>query len=202
MYQEVGNPGVASIDDRAVGADDILVERAQSGDADAYAGLVLRHQEIAFRVAYLIVGDASEAEDATQEAFVKAYYGLRGFRQGAPFRPWLLEIVANQARNQRRGLSRRGAAMLRATVAERAMSPRIGDASLEADVVAREHHREVRLALGKLRDEDRLVIACRYFLELSETEMASALGCPRGTVKSRLSRALERLRSMLEGRDG
>lgn len=92
--------------------------------------------------------------------------------------------------------------MLRATVAERAMSPRIGDASLEADVVAREHHREVRLALGKLRDEDRLVIACRYFLELSETEMASALGCPRGTVKSRLSRALERLRSMLEGRDG
>jgi RNA polymerase sigma factor (sigma-70 family) len=193
---------VTSIDDRAVAADDTLVERARSGDADAYASLVLRHQEIAFRVAYLIVGDASEAEDATQEAFVKAFYGLRGFRQGAPFRPWLLEIVANQARNQRRSLARRAAASLRAMVAEGAISPRNGDASPEADVVAREHHREVRLALGKLRHDDRLVIAWRYFLELSEAEMAAALGCPRGTVKSRLSRALERLRSMLEGRDG
>jgi RNA polymerase sigma-70 factor (ECF subfamily) len=192
---------VASIEDPAVAADETLVKHAQSGDADAYADLVLRHQEIAFRVAYLIVGDANEAQDAAQEAFIKAFYGLRRFRQGAPFRPWLLEIVANQARNQRRSLSRRGAATLRATLAERATSLR-EQASPEADILTREYHQEIRRALEKLRDDDRLVVAYRYFLELSEAEMASVLGCPRGTVKSRLSRALERLRSMLEGRDG
>lgn len=202
MYQEVGaSQGVASIHDPAVADDDTLVEHARAGDADAFAGLVLRHQEIAFRVAYLVVGDPNEAEDATQEAFIKAFYGLRTFRQGAPFRPWLLEIVANQARNQHRSQRRRGAAMLRAILTERATSPPSAHASPEVDVVTREQYQEIRRALGRLRDDDQLVVAYRYFLDLSESEMASVLGCARGTVKSRLSRALERLRTILEGQD-
>ena len=65
------------------------------------------HQEVAFRSAYLITGDASETEDASQEAFVKAYRALRRFRPDAPFRPWLLTIVANEARNRRKAASRR-----------------------------------------------------------------------------------------------
>ncbi len=123
------------------------------------------------------------AEDAAQEAFIKAFYGLRRFRAGAPFRPWLLEIVANQARNQRRAGGRYDAVVLRAITAERSQTASHETTSPEAS--------------GNLRDEDRLVVAYRFFLELSEAEMAAALGCARGTVKSRLSRALERLRHAL-----
>ena len=150
------------------------------------------YQEVAFRTAYLITGDASEAEDATQEAFVKAYRALGRFRSGAPFRPWLLTIVANEARNQRRSTARR-AGLFHKVVRE----GRIEDdpPSPDAAALAAERREELLEALGGLREEARLAIACRYFLGLSEAETAAALGCARGTVKSRLSRALKSLRT-------
>lgn len=156
------------------------------------------HQAVAFRTAYLITGDASEAEDAAQEAFVKAYRALGGFRSGAPFRPWLLAVVANEARNRRKAASRRVGLALRA-----AGEDPPGDApSPEAAAVAAERRAELLGALETLCEEDRLVIGYRYFLQLSEAETAAALGCARGTVKSRLSRALARLREkMLEEDD-
>ena len=143
------------------------------------------------------LSDPPLAEDAAQEAFIKAFYGLRRFRAGAAFRPWLLEIVANQARNQRRAGGRYDAVVLRAITAERSQTASHETTSPEASVLASEHRQTVLAALGNLRDEDRLVVAYRFFLELSEAEMAAALGCARGTVKSRLSRALERLRHAL-----
>src|SRR5947209_5976739 len=101
---------------RSVGGrplDDLeLVERARRGDVSAYDDLVRRYQELAFRTAYLITGVAAEAEDAAQEAFVKAYYALPRFRAGAPFRPWLLRIAANEARNRRKAAGRREALAL------------------------------------------------------------------------------------------
>ena len=171
-----------------------LVARAQRGDPGAYEDLVRCYQEVAFRTAYLVIGDGAEAEDAAQEAFIKAYYSLRRFRPGAPFRPWLLQIVANKARNRRRASGRRSGLALRAA-AERPS----GDAapSPEAAALADEQQRVLLRAVNALRDEDRLVVAYRYFLDLSEGEMAEALGCARGTVKSRLSRALGRLRESL-----
>src|SRR6266496_2575903 len=83
-----------------------LVERARNGDETAYEELVRAHQGIAFRIAYLVAGNSAEAEDAAQEGFVKAYRALGRFRRGAPFRPWLLQIVANEARNRRRSACR------------------------------------------------------------------------------------------------
>src|SRR5256884_1120793 len=91
-----------------------LVERARRGDHDAYAELVHAYQGIAFRTAYLIAGGAAEAEDAAQDGFVKAWRALGRFRAGAPFRPWLLQIVANEARNRRRSAGRRAQLALRA----------------------------------------------------------------------------------------
>jgi RNA polymerase sigma factor (sigma-70 family) len=171
-----------------------LVARAQRGDPGAYEALVRCYQEVALRTAYLVTGDGAEAEDAAQEAFIKAYYALRRFRPGAPFRPWLLQIVANEARNRRRASGRRGGLALRAA-AERPS----GDAapSPEAAALDDEQHRALLDAVNGLRHEDRLVVTYRYFLDLSEEEMAEALGCARGTVKSRLSRALGRLRECL-----
>jgi RNA polymerase sigma factor (sigma-70 family) len=172
-----------------------LVALAQSGDSAAYQTLVEEHQTIAFRTAYLITGSAAEAEDAVQEGFVKAFYALRRFRPDAPFRPWVLRIVANEARNRRRSAGRRERLALRA-----AEDPLSGGAvpSPEAALLESEERAELLAAVEDLREEDRLVIACRYFLELSEEETAAALDWRRGTVKSRLSRALERLRARME----
>ena len=171
-----------------------LVERAKRGDQGAYGQLVHAYQGIAFRTAYLVVGDAAEAEDAAQEGFVKAYYALRRFRTGAPFRPWILQIVANEARNRRRSTGRRTALVMRtaaeAPSGEAAPSP-------EAALERREQQEALLAAVETLREDDRLVITCRYFLELSEAETAEVLGWRRGTVKSRLSRALERLRAQM-----
>jgi RNA polymerase sigma factor (sigma-70 family) len=169
-----------------------LVERAKRGDQGAYGQLVQAYQGIAFRTAYLVVGDAAEAEDAAQEGFVKAYYALRRFRPGAPFRPWVLQIVANEARNRRRAAGRRTGLVLRtaaeAPSGEAAPSP-------EAALISSEEQQALLAAVNGLKEDDRLVISCRYFLELSEAETAEVLGWRRGTVKSRLSRALERLRA-------
>jgi len=174
--------------------DTALVERARNGDVNAYEALVQQYQELAFRVAFQVTGNAADAEDAAQEAFVNAYYALGRFRAGAPFRPWLLRIVANEARNRRTSAHRRTALMERALAAqssgEAAPSP---ERAAEAD----EFRATLIAALRRLRDDDRLVLAYRLFFDLSEAEMATALNCPRGTVKSRLSRALARLRSIL-----
>jgi RNA polymerase sigma-70 factor (ECF subfamily) len=174
--------------------EDELVERARSGDADAFAALVSEHEEIAFRTAYLITRNAADAEDAAQTGLVKAWRALPRFRRGAPVRPWLLAIVANEARNRRRGEGRREGVVLRA-----AHELPSGDAapSPEGRVLAAEQRAELLAALERLRDEDRLVLSCRYLLELGEEETASVLSLRRGTVKSRTSRALERLRAEL-----
>ncbi len=177
-----------------------LVERARAGDTGAFAELVRGHQEIAFRTAYLITGNAADAEDAAQDGFVKAHRALGRFRAGEPLRPWLLTIVANEARNRRRSAGRRTALALRAAGEERpsgAAAP-----SPEAVLLAGERRAALVAALGRLKEDDRVVIGCRYLLELSEAETAAALGVPPGTVKSRLSRSLGRLRAELGDPDG
>ena len=173
-----------------------LVRRAQAGDAAAYGALVTMHEGAAFRVAYLLLGSASDAEDASQEGFVRAYLALARFRAGEPFRPWLLQVVGNEARNRRRALGRRAGMLDRAVRAFRGDAPTQA-ASPEVVLLAGETHAELREAIGRLRDEERLVVACRYLMELSEAETAAALGIPPGTVKSRLHRALARLRDDL-----
>ena len=172
-----------------------LVERAKQGDQDAYAELVTRYQALAARTAYVICGSEADAEDVAQEGFVKAFYALDRFRPGAPFRPWLLRIVANEAINRRKAAGRRPTVELGV-----AHDPPSDDTALspEGAVLATERRDEVLAALRRLRDEDRLVIAYRYFFELSEAEMSDALGVARGTVKSRLSRSLTRLRESMQ----
>jgi RNA polymerase sigma-70 factor (ECF subfamily) len=176
----------------------ILIERAREGDAAAYEVLVRTHSTIAQRTAYVIIGDEAEAEDAAQQGFIKAYYALDRFRTGSPFRPWLLKIVANEARNRRRSSGRREGLALRVAEDRR----REGAApSPEAAVLSHEDASALVEALNRLREEDRLVVSCRYLLELDEAETAAALGWPKGTVKSRLSRALKKLRAELEASD-
>jgi RNA polymerase sigma factor (sigma-70 family) len=172
-----------------------LFARAQRGDTAAYEEIVHRYQQVAFRTAYLITRSAADAEDAAQEAFIKAYRALGSFRAGAEPRPWLLQIVANEARNRVRSSGRRYQLELRLAEGYR---PGGAAPSPEAAAVAAEDSAHLLSLVNGLSEEDRLVIASRYFLELSGEETATTLGIPEGTVKSRLSRALSRLRARVE----
>jgi RNA polymerase sigma-70 factor (ECF subfamily) len=170
-----------------------LARRAREGDDDAYELLVKRYGEIAFRVAWLVTRDRSEAEDAAQEAFVKAYYALPRFRTDAPFRPWLLKIVTNEARNRARSTRRRqGLALRAAAVSDGDAAP-----SPEAAALDGAEREALVAALNVLPSADREVIGYRFLLGLSESETAELLGVRPGTVKSRLSRAMARLRDVV-----
>ena len=174
--------------------DSELIARARSGDEAAYEELIVSFQGIAFRTAYLITGHAGDAEDAAQNGFIKAFYALGSFRTGSAFRPWLLKIVSNEARNRRRSAGRRAGLELRLVEGR----PRDDAAPSPEDAVLI-HERDDALiaAMNQLKEPDRLVLAYRFLLGLNEAETAAALSCAKGTVKSRSSRALGRLRALL-----
>jgi RNA polymerase sigma-70 factor (ECF subfamily) len=162
---------------------------------------VRRYQDVAVRTAHLVCPEA-DADDAVQEAFLKAFAALSRFRDGAPLRPWLLRIVANEARNRRRAAGRRQGLALRAAATS-------GDGPFgatvpgpEAAVIAAETRAELLAAISSLRDDDREILGARFLLDLSEAETAETLNVPKGTVKSRTSRALGRLREALVAAGG
>jgi RNA polymerase sigma-70 factor (ECF subfamily) len=171
-----------------------LIERSRNGDPAAFEQLVRAHQGMAMRVAYLVVRHHAEAEDVTQDAFVKAYQSLGRFREGSPFRPWLLKIVRNEALNRVRGAKRRHALALR-----EGNDPVSGGAapSPETEVVSQAEQVRVLAAIDDLPERYRSVITHRFLLELSEDETAALLGIPVGTVKSRTSRGLAKMRQVL-----
>src|SRR5262249_7830463 len=138
-----------------------------------------------------VARSGGEGEEAAEDGFVKAWRALGRFREGAPFRPWLLRIVANEASNRRRSAGRRASLALRAA----AEGPSGGAApSPEAALLSAEQRTALLAAVETLPEEQRDVVALRYFLGLSEAEVAETLAIPQGTVKSRTARALERLR--------
>jgi RNA polymerase sigma-70 factor (ECF subfamily) len=165
------------------------VRRARAGDREAFAHLVAGHGAAATRAAAWF-GAGPDTDDVVQEAFVKAWQALDRFRDDAPFRPWLVRIVANQTRNTVRGRRRREALALRALELPEGPDPSRG-------AVAAERQRRLAAALRTLRPPEREVVVCRWLLGLSEAETAAALGIPQGTAKSRASRALARLRAVL-----
>jgi RNA polymerase sigma factor (sigma-70 family) len=169
----------------------------RAGDRDAYAELVRRHGPVAVRTAYLL-GAGADAEDVAQEAFVKAYSALGRFREGAPFRPWLLQIVANETSNLHRAAGRR---TTRERSAWRRTEALLATAELDdpsSAALSAERRAELVHALGRLSEDHRQVVICRYLLDLDEAETAAVLGWRRGTVKSRLHRALQRLSEGVE----
>jgi RNA polymerase sigma factor (sigma-70 family) len=170
-----------------------LALRAQRGDERAFESLVQPHWETAFRLAHLITRNAADAEDAVQDALLKSWRALPRFRTSEPFRPWFLRIAANESRNRRRSASRRAGLLLRAQA-----DPVSGGAapSPEQLVLADDENRRLLSELEQLPEQARLVLGCRYLLDLSELETAAALGVRQGTVKSRTARALERLREI------
>ena len=173
------------------------MRRARQGDATAYGELVRRHQPAALRVATVVLGTCEGADDVAQQAMERAWRAMPRFDVRRAFRPWLLRIVANAARNDRRSRGR----FARLAVRAAGHAPNGNGAAAvgpEEAMVAAVERRRVVEALNRLRAEDRLVIALRHFEQLSEREMVDVLEVPSGTVKSRLSRAMTRLRAELD----
>ncbi len=170
-----------------------LAARAATGDHEAYATLVRPHERLAYRVAAAITGWNGGAEEAVQNAHVKAYRSLRRFRRDAAFRPWLLKIVINEAHNVRRAERRHERLGTRA--AERHEAPTAG---ADEAVLEREETETVLRALARLSDADRLAIVLRYFAELPDGEAAMLAGTSTGAFRVRLLRARRRLNALLE----
>lgn len=166
------------------------------GDRDAYAELVHRYAAAALRTASLL-GAGSDAEDVVQEAFVKAYGALGRFRKGAPFGPWLLQIVANETRNLHRSAGRRAARERSAWVRTEPLLMTAEADDPTTAVLSQERRTQLVRGLSQLSEVHRQVVTCRYLLDLDEAETATVLGWPRGTVKSRLHRALRHLSEAL-----
>ncbi|TDC54616.1 RNA polymerase sigma factor [Jiangella ureilytica] len=181
-------------------ADQAAIARVRAGDRDAYAVVVRRYAADARRLAVL-AGAGPDADDVVQVAFVKAYRTLGSFRDGAPFRPWLLRIVLNEARNATRSARRYRAAAGRSSVLDAAALTAVADDPATSALSA-ERRAELVAAVRALPEPQQRVVVCRYLLDLDEEETATVLGWPRGTVKSRLYRALRRLRAGLEPAPG
>ena len=179
--------------DRTEPSDSDLVARARAGDAAAFGALVGRYQTVALRLAAAVSGSVVDAADIAQEAFVKAHRSLPRLADPAMVRPWMLRIVANEAKNHLRGRDRRRQRDARygSWVVAPAPDPEIS--ALDADTA-----RELGVALGRLGARDRQVLGYRYFAGMSEAETAQAVGVAVGTVKSRTARALDRLRIEME----
>ena len=170
-----------------------LIQRAAQGEPAAWEPLMLAHQQPVFRFAYLLLGDPDDAEDITQETFLRAYDHLRRFDTTRPLRPWLLSITANLSRNRRRSAGRYLNAISRAFRLEPQTSPNVEERS-ELDQDSHQLWKAVR----RLSTDDQQVVYLRFFLDLSVAEAAQALDVAEGTVKSRLNRALGRLRAIIK----
>ncbi|MEM9651921.1 MAG: sigma-70 family RNA polymerase sigma factor [Actinomycetota bacterium] len=174
-------------------SDGQLVHAAKDGDFGAFGELVRRHQRDAIRIAAIALGSSTGADDTAQEAFIKAHRSLHRFREDAPFRPWLFRIVTNTARNRLRHEGRQS--NLRTRVAVLATSDPASPEEIAGHLADRD---ELVAAINRLEVADRLILAYRWYHQMTEAEIAEAMGCRRGTAKSRLSRAMNRLRLELE----
>ena len=172
------------------------IQRAREGDEQAWEGIVRAHQEGVFRLAYLYLRDAQEAEDVTQRAFIRAYENFAQFEDERPLRPWLLSIAANLAKNRRRFLGRYWAALRR--FGEQAVSARADGWRGRRNEPQAPSEAELWRAIRQLSRVDQEIIYLRFFLDMTVRETAQTLSVAEGTVKSRLHRALHRLKGVIE----
>ncbi len=174
----------------------MLIQHAQAGDADAFGGLVLLHQDFVYGLALRVLRDPAEAEDLAQEAFVRAWLGLPNFRGQSQFRTWLYRIVTNLCYNRLPGL-RRELTLLGDDCLDNMVCDEVLNINPADSLEAREQRLALHHAIEQLPDSYRLLVTLRYQQELSYEEIVAVVNLPLGTVKTGLFRAKERLRQTL-----
>jgi RNA polymerase sigma-70 factor (ECF subfamily) len=173
-------------------SDEDLARRAQAGDADAFAVLVVRYQRAVLNLAYRMLGDAQEAEDVAQDVFVRAYQSLDRFDPARRFFSWLYRIAVNRCLSYR--------ARPRPDTLDAGAHLAVPDAAPSPEQQAARHETQaaIRAAIAALPEHERALVALRYGAELSYEEIAATMQLPLGTVKTRLFRARQRLAGLLE----
>ena len=170
-----------------------LIARSQKGDQQSFHALMERYRTALSRTSYLTTRDNELAKDVVQETLVQVWRSLPSYRPSGSFRAWVLKILVNQSRRQYRRKR------LETVPLDAAREMRSDEEGPHDAAQREEDHQQVRDALDGLSNDHREVLILRYFSELTVPEIAQALSCREGTVKSRLSRAQDRLRQILTG---
>jgi RNA polymerase sigma-70 factor (ECF subfamily) len=175
------------------------VERARSGDEDAFGRLVVRHAPAAFRLAYRMLGNEHDAEDAVQEALLKAHRGLREFEARSKFSSWLHRITVNCAYDVLRRRARRAEDPLDASADDERAAPEpvAEGAAPDRLLFGRELERRMRVAVARLSDLERTVFTLRHHEGMTLREIGGALGLDTNATKHALFRAVRKVREVM-----
>jgi len=178
----------------AVIGEQALFKKVKKGDLDAYGAIIQDYQSSVFNVCYRILGNRQEAEDLTQEAFLRAYKQISRYDQGRPFGPWMRTLAANLCYNhlKRARLKRVPLEDERDTVKD---DPKHGP---EGTLEINQEHQALYQAIWKLPETQRIAMELRHFQGLSYQEMAEAMKLPLNTVRSHLYRGRQNLAELLE----
>jgi RNA polymerase sigma-70 factor (ECF subfamily) len=181
--------------------DDELIARACNGEAEAFGVLVTRYEGRLFNFLVRYVGHREAARDLCQEAFLKAFKGLPGFRVGAPFKPWLYRVAVNTANSHLRRGSRREVGVDALPEHERPFQASTAQVPPEVDMqaLANQDAAAVQRALSLLPENYREAVVLKYVEDFSYEEMAEVLGTKVSALKMRVQRGLQRLRELMEG---
>ncbi len=178
----------------AVSGEQVLIKKVKKGDLDAYGAIIQNYQSSVFNVCYRILGNRQEAEDLTQEAFMRAYNQIASFDLDRPFGPWMRTVAANLCYNhlKRARLNRVPLEDERDTIMD---DPKYGP---ERVLEINQEHKALYRAIWTLPDIQRMALELRHFQGLSYQEMAEALKLPLNTVRSHLYRGRQKLAELLE----
>jgi RNA polymerase sigma-70 factor, ECF subfamily len=181
-----------------VGLDDgALVARAKAGDRKAFSELVRRHRSVVYRICYRILGNREDAEDATQEAFIRAYDKLDTFGGRSAFKTWMLRLAVNVGLNELDRAWRKRSLPLEPEATRRSSPSPSPEASPEADLLKSEAVDQLHKALRLLPPNHRAAVVLHDLEGLTYEEAADSLGVPEGTAKSWAHRGRRRLKELL-----
>ncbi len=190
-HEAFPSPGISR---RVIRSERDLIKAARAGSKEALESLTLRHWNTTHRIAFTILGDRHVAEDVTQEAMLAAITNIGRFDIRRPFAPWLHRIATNRALDAARVRGKHREVALEVLPAQ--LQPAVSEPFNEIQSESSDHGLEA--SLSRLSPEHRAVVSLRYIAGYETNEIAKLLGIPRGTVGSRLRRALDQLRSEME----
>ena len=181
-------------------SDEFLVKQTLSGDMQAFEELVSRYEGKIYGLAYRFMGNHADAGDLAQDTFIRIYKSLSGYRNDASFSTWLYQVAANLCRDELRKKKRRRSVSIDELIETSPTNMPVADDAYSPENIVEMHEsfRQVQACLNELSDDHRLILIMREMQELSYEEIAGMLQCSMGTVKSRISRARNALRSIMD----
>jgi RNA polymerase sigma-70 factor (ECF subfamily) len=184
----------------------VLIRKAKQGDVEAFESLIMCYQKKVFNIAYRIIGNYDDAGELAQEVFIRVFKSLKQLREDQTFYTWLSRITTNICLDECRKRKNKKTVYLDEEIGfgDNELKIQVEDCGLSPEILAErnEVRRNISEAMQILSDEQREVIVMRYMRGLSYDEMAEAMNCPCGTVKSRINRAKQYLKEVIEMRMG